>query len=136
MNTGEGGGGPYSAVALFHSPSDPTRLAIATQLALAAARRGGGFDGRAGVGAVDGVSAHGVPARGLVTGRPQGRQVFYSLARPELMDLLSPRRVARGDRERWSRCARTTAPAAAAATCPRRQNRGVGTSETPAEVRE
>ena len=25
---------------------------------------------------------------GLVRGRPQGRQVFYSLARPELMDLL------------------------------------------------
>ena len=26
---------------------------------------------------------------GLVVGRPQGRQVFYSLARPELMDLLA-----------------------------------------------
>ena len=26
---------------------------------------------------------------GLVQGRPQGRQVFYSLARPELMDLLA-----------------------------------------------
>ena len=25
----------------------------------------------------------------LVAGRPQGRQVFYSLARPELMDLLA-----------------------------------------------
>ena len=26
---------------------------------------------------------------GLVVGRPVGRQVFYSLARPELMDLLA-----------------------------------------------
>lgn len=26
---------------------------------------------------------------GLVAGRPQGRQVFYSLTRPELLDLLA-----------------------------------------------
>lgn len=26
---------------------------------------------------------------GLVAGRPQGRQVFYALARPELLDLLA-----------------------------------------------
>ena len=37
------------------------------------------------------VSAHVACLRdcGLVTGRPQGRQVFYALARPELMDLLA-----------------------------------------------
>ncbi len=37
------------------------------------------------------VSAHVACLRdcGLVVGRPQGRQVFYSLARPELMDLLA-----------------------------------------------
>ncbi len=36
------------------------------------------------------VSAHVACLRdcGLVTGRPQGRQVFYSLARAELLDLL------------------------------------------------
>lgn len=37
------------------------------------------------------VSAHMACLRdcGLVTGRPQGRQVFYSLDRPELLDLLA-----------------------------------------------
>ena len=37
------------------------------------------------------VSAHVACLRdcGLVTGRPEGRQVFYSLTRPELLDLLA-----------------------------------------------
>jgi DNA-binding transcriptional ArsR family regulator len=37
------------------------------------------------------VSAHVACLRdcGLVAGRPEGRQVFYSLARPELLDLLA-----------------------------------------------
>lgn len=37
------------------------------------------------------VSAHVACLRdcGLVSGRPQGRQVFYALARPELLDLLA-----------------------------------------------
>ncbi|MFN3603047.1 MAG: ArsR/SmtB family transcription factor, partial [Dietzia sp.] len=37
------------------------------------------------------VSAHMACLRdcGLVVGRPQGRQVFYSLVRPELLDLLA-----------------------------------------------
>ena len=30
---------------------------------------------------------------GLVDGRPEGRQVFYSLTRPELMDLLASAEV-------------------------------------------
>lgn len=78
-----------SAVALFHSLSDGTRLAIVRRLA----------DGEARVAdlvealglAQSTVSAHVACLRdcGLVTGRPQGRQVFYSLARPELLDLLA-----------------------------------------------
>ncbi len=37
------------------------------------------------------VSAHVACLRGcgLVTGRPEGRQVFYALAHPELLDLLT-----------------------------------------------
>ncbi len=37
------------------------------------------------------VSAHVACLRdcGLVSGRPEGRQVFYSLTRPELLDLLA-----------------------------------------------
>ena len=85
------------------------------------------------------VSAHMACLRecGLVTGRPQGRQVFYSLARPELMDLLAAAETL------------LAATGNAVALCP---NYGTGsscgdmpgaagtegavTSETPAEVRE
>ena len=76
-------------MALFHSLSDSTRLAIVRRLA----------DGEARVAdlvaqlrlAQSTVSAHVACLRdcGLVDGRPQGRQVFYSLARPELLDLLA-----------------------------------------------
>lgn len=77
------------AAALFHSLSDETRLAIVQRLAGGEAR------------VVDlttelrlaqsTVSAHLACLRdcGLVTGRPEGRQMFYSLSRPELMDMLS-----------------------------------------------
>jgi ArsR family transcriptional regulator len=77
------------AVALFHSLSDPTRLAIARQLAHREAR------------VVDLTRALGLPQSTvsshlaclrdcqLVTGRPEGRQVFYALARPELLDLFA-----------------------------------------------
>ncbi|RBO79918.1 ArsR family transcriptional regulator [Nocardia puris] len=77
------------AVALFHSLSDGTRLAIVQRLASGEARVA---DLMAGLGlAQSTVSAHVACLRdcGLVVGRPQGRQVFYSLARPELMDLLA-----------------------------------------------
>lgn len=76
-------------MALFHSLSDATRLAIVRQLADGEARVA---DLVAELGlAQSTVSAHVACLRdcGLVQGRPQGRQVFYSLARPELMDLLA-----------------------------------------------
>lgn len=77
------------AVALFRSLADPTRLSIARRLA----------DGEARV--VDlvlelelpqsTVSTHLACLRdcALVSGRVEGRQVFYSLARPELLELLT-----------------------------------------------
>lgn len=81
--------GISAAVALFHSLSDRTRLAIVRRLA----------DGEARVAdlvrelglAQSTVSEHVGCLRdcGLVLGRAQGRQVFYSLARPELLDLLA-----------------------------------------------
>lgn len=78
-----------AAAALFRSLADPTRLAIVRSLAAGETR------------VVDltrelrlaqsTVSAHLACLRAcqLVTGRPQGRQIFYALARPELMDLLA-----------------------------------------------
>lgn len=77
------------AATLFHSLSDPTRLAIVQRLALGEAR------------VVDLVGSLGLPQStvsthlgclrdcGLVTGRPQGRQVFYRLTQPGLLDLLA-----------------------------------------------
>ena len=77
------------AVALFHGLADPTRLAIVRHLAGGEAR------------VVDLLRALGLPQStvsshlsclrecGLVSGRPEGRQMFYSLARPELLDLLA-----------------------------------------------
>lgn len=82
------GGGLDAAVALFHSLSDATRLAIVRRLACGEARV---TDLVTQLGlAQSTVSAHVSCLRGcgLVDGRPQGRQVFYSLARPELLDLL------------------------------------------------
>lgn len=77
------------AVALFHSLSDATRLAIVQRLARGEARV---VDLMSELGlAQSTVSTHVACLRDcrLVEGRPQGRQVFYSLARPELMDLLA-----------------------------------------------
>ena len=77
------------AVALFHGLSDPTRLAIVRHLAGGEAR------------VVDLLRTLGLPQStvsshlaclrecGLVHGRPEGRQIFYSLARSELLDLLA-----------------------------------------------
>jgi DNA-binding transcriptional ArsR family regulator len=81
--------GMDAAVALFHSLSDRTRLAIVQRLARGEARVAD-LIGELGL-AQSTVSAHVACLRdcGLVDGRPQGRQMFYSLARPELLDLLS-----------------------------------------------
>lgn len=83
------GSGLDAAVALFHSLSDGTRLAIVRRLAQGEARVAD-LVGELGM-AQSTVSAHVACLRdcGLVQGRPEGRQVFYSLARPELLDLLS-----------------------------------------------
>ncbi len=81
--------GTGAAVSLFHSLSDATRLEIVRRLAKGEARvadltRDLGL-------AQSTVSAHIACLRdcGLVSGRPDGRQVFYSLSRPELLDLLA-----------------------------------------------
>lgn len=76
------------AAALFRGLADPTRLGILRRLA----------DGESRVVDLTGelrmaqstVSAHLACLRdcGLVTGRPEGRQMYYTLARPELLDLL------------------------------------------------
>lgn len=96
MNSTEGcpassapGSGLDAAVALFHSLSDATRLAIVQRLATGEARVAD-LVGELGL-AQSTVSAHVACLRdcGLVEGRAQGRQVFYALTRPELMDLLA-----------------------------------------------
>lgn len=77
------------AGALFHSLSDATRLAIVQRLAHGEARVMD-LTGALGL-AQSTVSAHLACLRdcGLVIGRPEGRQMFYSMTRPELMDLLA-----------------------------------------------
>lgn len=78
-----------AAVALFHSLSDATRLAIVQRLARGEARVVD-LVGELGL-AQSTVSGHLACLRDceLVTGRPQGRQMFYSLTLPELLDLLA-----------------------------------------------
>ncbi|MGX5359044.1 ArsR/SmtB family transcription factor [Kocuria sp. KH4] len=77
------------AVALFHSLSDPTRLTIVARLAKGEARVRDLVE-ETGM-AQSTVSAHVSCLRecGLVAGRTEGRQTFYALTRPELMDLLA-----------------------------------------------
>lgn len=80
---------PEAAVALFRSLADPARLAIVRRLAIGEARV---TDLTEALGlAQSTVSAHVACLRdcGLVAGRPEGRQIFYALARPELLDLLT-----------------------------------------------
>lgn len=82
-----------AAEALFHSLSDGTRLAIVRRLAQGEARVA---DLVAQLGlAQSTVSKHISCLRdcALVQGRPEGRQVFYSLSRPELLDLLASAEV-------------------------------------------
>ncbi|QDG61694.1 helix-turn-helix transcriptional regulator [Pseudarthrobacter sp. NIBRBAC000502771] len=77
------------AAALFHSLSDPTRLSIVQRMARGEVRVGD-LTGDLGL-AQSTVSAHVACLRdcGLVEGRVQGRSVYYSLSRPELMDMLA-----------------------------------------------
>lgn len=77
------------ATALFRGLADPARLAILRQLASGEARVVD-LERRLGL-AQSTVSAHLGCLRecGLVDFRAVGRQSFYSLSRPELMDLLA-----------------------------------------------
>ncbi|AKT52602.1 MULTISPECIES: ArsR/SmtB family transcription factor [Arsenicicoccus] len=75
--------------ALFHGLGERTRLAIVAQLAAGERRV---VDLTTVLGLAQGtVSGHLACLRdcGLIVGRPEGRQMFYSLAHPELMDLLA-----------------------------------------------
>lgn len=79
---------PTPAVALFRSLGDATRLAIVLRLTRGEARV---VDLSRGLGlAQSTVSAHLACLRdcGLVDHRAEGRQSFYCLSRPELIDLL------------------------------------------------
>jgi DNA-binding transcriptional ArsR family regulator len=77
------------AAALFRGLADPTRLAILRRLAGCQARVVD-LTGQLGL-AQSTVSAHLACLRdcGLVAGRPEGRQMLYTLSRPELRDLLT-----------------------------------------------
>jgi DNA-binding transcriptional ArsR family regulator len=76
------------AVALFRSLGDPARLAILQRLASGEARVVD-LTGELGL-AQSTVSKHLACLRdcGLIEFRAEGRQSFYALARPELLDLL------------------------------------------------
>ncbi len=78
-----------AAVCLFRSLADPTRLAIVRHLALGEHKV---VELTAHLGlAQSTVSGHLACLRdcGLVTSRPQGRASVHSLARPELLELLT-----------------------------------------------
>ncbi len=75
--------------ALFHGLADRKRLAILRRLAAGERRV---VDLTEALGLAQGtVSGHLACLRdcGLVVGRPEGRQMFYSITHPELMDLLA-----------------------------------------------
>jgi len=77
-----------AAVALFRSLGDPARLAIVARLTMGEARV---VDLTRALGlAQSTVSKHLACLRGcgLVDYRPEGRQSFYALSRPELLDVL------------------------------------------------
>ncbi|SDR92683.1 DNA-binding transcriptional regulator, ArsR family [Paraoerskovia marina] len=80
-------------VALFRSLGDPARLAIVRRLAAGEARVA---DLTADLGlAQSTISSHVACLKdcGLVDGRMDGRRVYYSLARPELMEMLAAAEV-------------------------------------------
>jgi DNA-binding transcriptional ArsR family regulator len=76
------------AASLFRGLADPTRLAIVRRLRHGEARVVD-LTRELGLGQST-VSAHLACLRdcALVSGRPEGRQMFYALTRPELTDLL------------------------------------------------
>lgn len=76
------------AVTLFNSLADPTRLAIIRHLTQGEHRVRDLVEHLSL--AQSTVSAHVACLRdcGLVQGRPDGRQTFYALSRPELIDML------------------------------------------------
>ncbi len=80
--------GHTAAVSLFHSLADPARLVILKRLQLGEARVRDLVD-ELGL-AQSTVSEHVACLRdcGLVQGRADGRQTFYALSHPELVDLL------------------------------------------------
>lgn len=81
--------GLLRGAALFHGLADRNRLAIVRQLAGGERRV---VDLTHSLGLAQGtVSGHLACLRdcGLVVGRPEARQMFYSLAHPELLDLLA-----------------------------------------------
>lgn len=80
--------GHTAAVSLFHSLADPARLMIVRHLQNGEARVRDLVD-ELGL-AQSTVSEHVACLRdcGLVQGRAEGRQTFYVIARPELIDLL------------------------------------------------
>lgn len=74
---------------LFHGLADRNRLAIVRQLSAGERRV---VDLTEALGLAQGtVSGHLACLRdcGLIVGRPEGRQMFYSIAHPELMELLA-----------------------------------------------
>lgn len=77
------------AVALFRGLADPARLAVVQHLAVHGEHRVTELVEHIGL-AQSTVSGHLACLRdcGLVQARPEGRATYYSLARPELMDLL------------------------------------------------
>lgn len=77
-----------AAVSLFHSLADPKRLQIVMRLQQGEARVS---DLVAELGVAQSTASEHMSCLrecGLVVGRAEGRQVFYSLARPELIDFL------------------------------------------------
>lgn len=82
-----------AAVSLFHSLADHNRLEILRRLSRGEARIRDLVD-ELGL-AQSTVSEHTACLRdcGLVQGRHEGRQIFYSLSRPELIDLLEAAEV-------------------------------------------
>jgi DNA-binding transcriptional ArsR family regulator len=77
------------AVALFRSLADPTRLAIVHELARAERRV---VDLTRALGLAQSTTSGHLSCLadcGLVTSRPVGRQSFYRLTRPELLDLFA-----------------------------------------------
>lgn len=89
MTTGETDLALRRGAALFHGLADRNRLAIVRQLAHGERRV---VDLTKALDLAQGtVSGHLACLRdcGLIVGRPEGRQMFYSIAHPELLDLIS-----------------------------------------------